>query len=90
MLKQIEHHNQLLREQFHEHKNIFIVPIILVILALLRLIILFVSKCMKSTDHSWIFYFIYSTNAYIYYLYITINKNFIKVLQDIELLYKNI
>ncbi|CAF4800695.1 unnamed protein product, partial [Rotaria sp. Silwood2] len=48
-------YNQLLREQFHEHKNLFIAPVILVILALPRLIIPFVSKCMKSASDSWLF-----------------------------------
>jgi hypothetical protein len=48
-------YNQLLREQFYEHKNLFIAPFILVILALPHLIISFVSKCMKSANDSWLF-----------------------------------
>jgi len=44
-----------LREQFQQHKHLLIAPIVLVILALPRLIISFVSKCMKSTGDSWLF-----------------------------------
>jgi hypothetical protein len=48
-------YSQLLRKQLDEHKHLFIGPVILVILALPRLIISFVSKCMKSTSDSWLF-----------------------------------
>jgi hypothetical protein len=46
---------ELLREQFREHKHLFTAPILLVILGLPRLIISFVSKCMKSVNDSWLF-----------------------------------
>jgi hypothetical protein len=48
-------YKQVLREQFRQHKHLFTAPILLVILALPRLIIGFVSKCMKSTEDSWLF-----------------------------------
>jgi hypothetical protein len=48
-------YKELLREQFRQHKHLFTAPILLVILALPRLIICFVSKCMKSTNDSWLF-----------------------------------
>jgi uncharacterized membrane protein len=44
-----------LREQFQQHKHLLTAPVILVILALPRLIIAFASKCMKSSDDSWLF-----------------------------------
>jgi hypothetical protein len=48
-------YKEILREQFLRHKNLLTAPIVLVILALPRLIITFVSKCMKSTDDVWLF-----------------------------------
>jgi hypothetical protein len=44
-----------LREQCQQHKHLFIAPVLLVILAVPRLIITFVSKCMKSPNDSWLF-----------------------------------
>jgi hypothetical protein len=53
------HHNQtyqeILRKQFKQHKHLLTAPIVLVILALPRLIITFISKCMKSSNDSWLF-----------------------------------
>jgi hypothetical protein len=48
-------YQHLLREQFHQHYHLLIAPILLTILALPRLIISFISSCMNSTDHSWLF-----------------------------------
>ncbi|CAF1225711.1 unnamed protein product [Rotaria sp. Silwood1] len=48
-------YKKLLKAQAREHKNLFIAPIILVILALPRVIISYVSRCMKSADDSWLF-----------------------------------
>ncbi|CAF3901466.1 unnamed protein product [Rotaria sp. Silwood1] len=45
----------LIRENFHQHKPLFIAPVLLVILALPRSIMTFVSKCMKSANESWLF-----------------------------------
>jgi hypothetical protein len=50
-----ENFKEILREQIREHKNLFIAPVILVILAVPRLIISFLSKCMKSSGDSWVF-----------------------------------
>jgi hypothetical protein len=45
----------LLQEQVREHKHLLVAPVLLIILAIPRLIISFVSKCMKSANDSWIF-----------------------------------
>ncbi|CAF4370897.1 unnamed protein product [Rotaria sp. Silwood2] len=74
-------YNQLLREQFHEHKKLFIAPVILVILALPRLIISFVSKCMKSTSDSWLFligYFISFIPSMLTFVIYILPSNFYK------------
>ena len=47
-----ETYSQVLREQFNEHKHLIISSISLVILATPRLIISFISGCMKSPRHS--------------------------------------
>jgi hypothetical protein len=46
---------QVLREQFRQHRHLFISPVVLVILTLPRLIISFASKCMRSARDSWPF-----------------------------------
>jgi hypothetical protein len=48
-------YKKILREQFQQHKHLLTAPVILVILALPRLIIAFASKCMKSSDDSWLY-----------------------------------
>ncbi|CAF4289545.1 unnamed protein product [Rotaria sp. Silwood2] len=49
-LKDNENYRELLKAQLREYTNLFIAPIVLAILALPRLIISFLSKCMESTD----------------------------------------
>jgi hypothetical protein len=53
------HPEQTYREhlygQYRQHKHLLTAPIVLVILALPRLIITFVSKCMQSANDSWLF-----------------------------------
>jgi hypothetical protein len=44
-----------LREQLQHHKHLLISPLILVVLALPRLIISFLSGCMKSARDSWLY-----------------------------------
>jgi hypothetical protein len=46
---------EILQEQFRQHKHLLTAPVILVLLAMPRLIITFVSKCMTSTNDSWLF-----------------------------------
>ena len=46
---------QLLRKQFQQHQHLFIASIILVILAIPRLILTFVSKCMESANDTWLY-----------------------------------
>ena len=48
-------HRDRLQGQFRQHKHLLTAPIVLVILALPRLIISFVSKCMQSANDSWLF-----------------------------------
>ncbi|CAF3237514.1 unnamed protein product [Rotaria sp. Silwood2] len=48
-------YTELLREQIRRHRHLFAAPVLLVILALPRLIISYVSKCMKSTNEAWLF-----------------------------------
>ncbi|CAF5057158.1 unnamed protein product, partial [Rotaria sp. Silwood1] len=45
-----QNHEQLLKEQFQQHKHLFTTPITFVILGLPRVIIVFVSKYIKSTN----------------------------------------
>jgi hypothetical protein len=48
-------YKQHLFEQFQEHKHLLISPFILTLLALPRLIVSFLSGCMKSARNPWIF-----------------------------------
>ena len=48
-------YKQLLNEQWQYHKHLLISPIILIFLALPRLIISFMSGCMKSARNPWIY-----------------------------------
>ncbi|CAF0959222.1 unnamed protein product [Adineta ricciae] len=45
----------VLHEQFQQHKHLLISPIVLILLAVPRLIISFVSKCMKSAREPWLY-----------------------------------
>jgi hypothetical protein len=48
-------YKEILIEQLQQNKHLLTAPIVLVILALPRLIITFVSKCLKSSSDVWIF-----------------------------------
>ncbi|CAF0745807.1 unnamed protein product [Adineta steineri] len=50
---------EILRENYRQHKHLFIAPVILVILAIPRLIISYSSKCMKTSKDSWLFLIAY-------------------------------
>jgi len=57
--QQLNVHNHLhfqfvLLQQFQEHKHILIAPIISILLALPRLIIIFITKCIKSPNDVWL------------------------------------
>ena len=43
-------YKEVFLEQFFQHKHLLVGPIVLVILALSRLIITYISKCMKSPN----------------------------------------
>jgi hypothetical protein len=48
-------YKEILIEQLKQNKHLLTAPIVLIILAFPRLIITFVSKCMKSSNDSWLF-----------------------------------
>jgi len=48
-------YKNVLNEQFQQHKNLLIGPVVLIIVAIPRLIISFASGCMKSASDSWLF-----------------------------------
>jgi hypothetical protein len=48
-------YKQILIEQFQKNKHLLTAPIVLVILAIPRLILTFVSKCLKSSNETWLF-----------------------------------
>jgi hypothetical protein len=48
-------YKEILIEQLKQNKHLLTAPIVLVILALPRLIITFVSKCMESSNDAWLF-----------------------------------
>ncbi|CAF4383853.1 unnamed protein product [Rotaria magnacalcarata] len=52
-------YKELLREQIRQHKHLFTAPVVFFILGLPRLIISFISKCMKSTNDAWLFLIAY-------------------------------
>ncbi|UJR17508.1 hypothetical protein I4U23_004403 [Adineta vaga] len=47
-------YQQILREQFREHKHLLIAPVALVLLALPRLILTFISDCVDPTGDVWL------------------------------------
>ncbi|CAF1499289.1 unnamed protein product [Adineta ricciae] len=48
-------YKRVLHEQVREHQHLLIAPVVLCLLALPRLILSYVSKCMNSSKDSWIF-----------------------------------
>jgi hypothetical protein len=48
-------YKEILIEQLKENKHLLTAPIVLFVLALPRLILTFVSKCMKSSNDVWLF-----------------------------------
>ncbi|CAF4961142.1 unnamed protein product, partial [Rotaria sp. Silwood1] len=50
-----ESFRKMLQKQFQEHSHLLITPILLVILAIPRLIISLISRCMKSINDPWLF-----------------------------------
>ncbi|CAF3089752.1 unnamed protein product [Rotaria sp. Silwood2] len=54
-LRSNQNYKEVLFKQIRQHKHLFTAPVVLVILAIPRLIISFISKCMKSTNDAWLF-----------------------------------
>ena len=52
-------YKQILRQQYKQHKHLLVAPIISVLLALPRLILTFLSRCMQSSDDAWLFIILY-------------------------------
>ncbi|CAF1130271.1 unnamed protein product [Adineta steineri] len=48
-------YREILKENFREHKNLLTAPVVLVILAIPRLIIFYISKCLTSMDNPWLY-----------------------------------
>ncbi|CAF1003630.1 unnamed protein product [Adineta steineri] len=78
-------YKQYLREQFREHKHLIISPCALVIIGVPRLIISFLSGCMKSLRNPWLFLFGYFISflptLLIPLLYLLPSKTYTKELQ---------
>ena len=55
-------YREILHEQFQQHKHILITPIVLAILSIPRLIISFLSTCIKSSDQPWLYLIGYFTS----------------------------
>ena len=74
-------YNEILRKEFRQRQNLFISPVLLFILTLPRVILVFASKCMKSTNDSWLFligYFISFIPPMLTFLVFVIPSEFYK------------
>ncbi|CAF4529046.1 unnamed protein product [Rotaria sp. Silwood2] len=72
---------EILKEQILQHKNLLTAPVLLVILALPRLILSFVSRCMESTNDAWLFligYFISFTPPMLTFVVFILPSKFYK------------
>ncbi|UJR29387.1 hypothetical protein I4U23_010599 [Adineta vaga] len=54
-IQKTQSYKKILHEQFQHHKHLLISPFILILLALPRLIISFLSGCMKSARNPWLY-----------------------------------
>ncbi|CAF3051659.1 unnamed protein product [Rotaria sp. Silwood2] len=69
------------KKQIQQHKHLFTAPVALVILAIPRLILSFVLKCMTSTNDSWLFligYFISFTPPMLTFVVFVVPSRFYK------------
>ena len=55
LIQKQKKYQTILFEQFRQHKNLLIAPIVLILLDIPRLIITFVPGCLKSSSDSWLF-----------------------------------
>ncbi|CAF1417530.1 unnamed protein product [Adineta steineri] len=46
---------EIIRENYQQHRHLFIAPVVLVILAIPRLVISYSSKCMNTSKDAWLF-----------------------------------
>ena len=76
-----EPYKEVLRQLFRQHKHLLISPIVLIILAVPRFIISFLSGCMKSTRDSWFYlvgYFISFIPPTLNFLFLFSHQSHIK------------
>jgi len=48
-------YKEVFRDQIHQHKHLLIAPLVLILLAVPRLILTYLSKCMESNDDIWLY-----------------------------------
>ena len=48
-------YKEVFRDQIHQHKHLLIAPLVLILLAIPRLILTYLSKCMESDDDIWLY-----------------------------------
>ena len=48
-------YKEVFRDQIHQHKHLLIAPLVLILLAIPRLILIYISKCIVSNDDTWLF-----------------------------------
>jgi len=48
-------YKEVFRDQIHQHKHLLIAPLVLILLAVPRLILTYLSKCMESDDDIWLY-----------------------------------
>jgi hypothetical protein len=84
----IEH----VKEQLKEHKNLIISPIILVVLAMPRLIISFLSGCIKVSNNVWLYllgYFVsFIPSMSIFFVFVLPSEFYTKQLKDLIKYYR--
>ena len=54
-IKAQQKYREILMEQLSQHKHLLIAPLIIIILSTPRLVIIFVSSCMKTSQDAWIY-----------------------------------
>ena len=79
-------YRQHLNEQFHEHRQLLISPIILLILSLPRLVMSLLSQCINATNYPWLFlvgYFIsFIPSMLIFLIFVFPSKSYREAFQQ--------
>ncbi len=82
-------YRQHLREQFNKQKHLIFSPIILVLLAIPRLIISFLSGCMESVRDPWLFYFVSTIITNSNYFHLTFRNLQKRIKRCLEIIAKD-